>query len=78
MFALVSIISTSVGTVVFTLCAIDVSFRVTSTGSTSSECIVVGMSVVTISGDSVGGEFTIESSSAYVGVQTLPRSTARR
>ena len=78
MFALVTIIGTSGRTVVFTGCIIAVSFGVTSAGSTSSERIVVCASFVTIIGDSVGGEFTSESSNARVGVQTLPHSTARR
>ena len=67
MFARVSI-STSGGTVVFTVCTIAISFGVTNTttGSTSGECIVVGKSVVTITGDSVGGEFTSGSTSTHV------------
>ena len=81
MFARVSI-NTSGCTVVFTVSTIAVSIGVTSTststGSTSGECIVVGMSFVTIFGDSGGGEFMSESSGAKLGVQTLPHSTARR
>ena len=77
--ALVNIIISTTDCIdVFTVSTIVVSFRVTSTGSTSSGCIVVGASFVTIIGDSVGGEFTSESSNARVGVQTLPHSTARR
>ena len=67
MFAWVSIISSSGGTVVFTVCAIAVSFGLTSTssGSTSGECIVVCTIADTITGDSVGGGFTSGSTSTH-------------
>ena len=80
MFVPVNIISTTDRIGDFTVSIIVVSFGVTSTstGSTSGECIVVCASFVTISGDSVGGEFMSESSSARVGVQTLPYSTGSR
>ena len=60
------IISTTDCMGVFTVSTIVVSFRVTSTGSSSSGCIVVCASFVTIIGDSVGGEFTSGSTSTHV------------
>ena len=75
MFAPVSIFSTGDCIGDFTH-NIAVSFRVTRTGSTGGECVVVGMCFVTICGGSVGGDVTGESTRASVGGQTLPHSTA--
>ena len=66
MFARVNIISTTDRIGDFTVSIIVVSFGVTSTSTGST------------SGASVGGEFMSESSSARVGVQTLPYSTGSR